>query len=142
MRQVTITEFMNQPFSTQKDLKLINIRGCNGAGKSTIPIMMTATDPNTFEITWKREGKTVVIATVCPKFNFLLFGHYHSKTGGLDTIRSTEEVKEICKLFWNVNMNILLEGILASTVRQTYIDLFQTCNNENPTKREIIIYNL
>lgn len=121
---------------------LINIRGCNGAGKSTIPISMLNSDENSFELTWMVKGKERVIATVFPKYNFLALGHYHSKCGGMDSMKTTDEIKLAVDVLWNLDYNILMEGIMASTVRQTYIDLFNNLNESKEEKREIIIYNI
>ena len=122
--------------------KLVNIRGCNGSGKSTIPILMLETDPYSFEVTWRIDRKERTIATVFPSYQYLALGHYHSKCGGMDSIKTTDEIKLAVKTFWNLNYNILMEGVLASTVRQTYIDLFKGLNESNDLKREIIMYNL
>ena len=103
--------------------------------------MLKENDSSTFEVVWNYSGKDRVIATVSPKFKFIMLGHYHSKTGGMDTIGSTQEIKDATEKFWNSNYHILMEGILASTVRQTYIDLFSELNYDGK-KREIIIYNL
>jgi hypothetical protein len=35
-----------------------------------------------------------------------------------------------------------MEGIMASTVRQTYIDMFNTANSVNELKRKVIIYSI
>ena len=122
--------------------KLVNIRGCNGSGKSTIPIKMLENDKYSFEVVWNVEGKERVLATVFPQYNFLALGHYHSKCGGMDSIRTTDEIRLSVDLLWNLNFNILMEGVLASTVRQTYIDLFSRLNSEKTIKRDITIYNI
>ena len=139
MRQIDLLDFLQLDLPAVDSPKLINIRGCNGAGKSTIPMRMNETDPNTFEVTWVVENKLRVIATVFPRYQFIALGHYHAKTGGLDTISSTQEIKDATELLWNTPWHLLLEGILASTVRQTYIDLF---SKERPTHREIVIFNI
>ena len=139
MRQIDLLEFVQMDLPTVEHPMLINIRGCNGAGKSTVPMRMQETDPNTFEVTWMSEGKCRVIATVFPQYQFIALGHYHAKTGGLDTLKSTQEVKDAVEILWDTKWNILLEGILASTVRQTYIDLF---SKKRTFQREIIIFNI
>lgn len=123
---------------------LVNIRGCNGAGKSTIPMMMRDADPDTFEIDWYINGRKKVLATVFPNYKFLALGSYKTgvNCGGLDTFKTTQHTIYALKLLWNLPYNILLEGIMASTVRQTYIDLFHEVNSENILKRDIIIYNI
>ncbi len=123
--------------------KLVNIRGCNGSGKSTIPIAMLESDNYAFELVWHPEGnKERVLATVFPSYNYAAIGHYHSKCGGMDSIKTTDDIKTAVKIMWNFDYNIIMEGIMASTVRQTYIDLFLSLNEENYLVRDIIIYNL
>lgn len=121
---------------------LVNIRGCNGSGKSTIPLSMLNTDEYSFEVIWRIQGKERVIATVFPSYEYIALGHYHSKCGGMDSMKTTDEIKTAVKVLWNLNYNILMEGIMASTVRQTYIDLFTHTNEVQDTKRNIVIYNL
>ena len=59
---------------------LVNIRGCNGSGKSTIPMSMKD-DPKAFTIKGTVEGKPVTLLTVFPKYNWLALGKYETKTG-------------------------------------------------------------
>ena len=122
--------------------KLVNIRGCNGSGKSTIPIMMMNTDPYTFEVVWEVDGKERVIATVFPSYKWAALGHYHSKCGGMDSMKTTDEIKAAVKALWAVDYNLIMEGIMASTVRQTYIDLFSELRSTQTVHRDIIIFNL
>ena len=141
MKQVPLNDFLKFPSPVLKNRKLVNIRGCNGAGKSTVPLSMIASDPLTFELTWEIDGKIKPIATVCPKFKFAFIGYYHSKTGGMDILSSTQIIKDATRKLWNTNYHILMEGIIASTVRQTYIDLFTDLSRELGN-REVIIYNI
>ena len=126
--------------------RLINIRGCNGAGKSTVPLRMLETDDEAYELVWNQDNKQRVLATVFPSYNTLALGHYHSKCGGMDSIKDTDTIKKSLRAVWNLDMDVLMEGVLASTVRQTYIDLFTDLNNDRYEdgliEREIIIYNI
>lgn len=122
--------------------KLVNIRGCNGSGKSTIPLSMKDSDEDTFEVVWQQDGKERVVATVFPNYEFIAIGKYTTKCGGMDALKTTDEIKMAVEVLWNMNYNILMEGIMASTVRQTYIDLFLQMNEEHELQREIIIYNI
>lgn len=135
-----LTDFHKNMDISQR--KLINIRGCNGSGKSTIPILMKETDPYVFEVVWRVDGKEKVVATVFPSYQYAALGHYHSKCGGMDTMMTTNEIKVAVDVLWDLNYNLIMEGIMASTVRQTYIDLFKSLNETHSLQREIIIYNL
>lgn len=127
---------------TEPNNMLINIRGCNGSGKSTIPMEFRDLDENSFEVLWTYEGRQKVVATVFPSFNFLALGKYSNKCGGLDGFKTTDEIRFAVEVLWNLNYNIIMEGIMASTVRQTYIDLFTRLQQEQDFKREIIVYNI
>ena len=85
LRQVELDKFLSVSFPCRLNKHLlVNIRGSNGSGTSTIPIMMMSTDPYAFEVVWYRNTKTRVICTVFPSYEFLAIGHYHSKCGGMD----------------------------------------------------------
>ena len=105
---------------------LVNIRGCNGAGKSTIPMSMMD-DPKMYvhEIVGS-DGKRISAITVFPSYGWVALGTYFNKTGGLDTLKNNAVTK--LTLFAALDgfpeYDVLMEGIMASTIRSTYIDLF------------------
>lgn len=106
---------------------LVNIRGCNGAGKSTIPMSMRD-DPEMYvhEIR-DSDGKRMSAITVFPTYGWVALGTYFNKTGGMDTLRDnwTTRMTLYAALDGFPEYNVLMEGIMASTIRSTYIDLFQ-----------------
>ena len=105
---------------------LVNIRGCNGAGKSTIPMSMM-NDPDMFvqELVGS-DGKGIGALTVFPSYGWVALGTYFNKTGGLDTLKNNEVTR--LTLYAALSLfpeyDVLMEGIMASTIRSTYIDLF------------------
>lgn len=109
------------------DRVLVNIRGCNGAGKSTIPMSMMD-DPEMYvhEIRGS-DGKRMSAITVFPTYGWVALGTYFNKTGGMDTLRDnwTTRMTLYAALDGFPEYNVLMEGIMASTIRSTYIDLFQ-----------------
>lgn len=102
---------------------LVNIRGTNGSGKSTIPISMLD-DPNVFLTSWVYSGKEKPFATVFPNYNCVALGTYMNKTGGLDTFSSNDMTVAALNLFWASPYNIIMEGVISSTIKSTYKDLF------------------
>lgn len=124
------------------DLNLINIRGCNGSGKSTIPMLMIDSDPLAFDILYNVGGKYKTLGVVLPSYKSVVIGHYRTKCGGMDTIKDTQGIKDAVKYLWKLNYHLIMEGIMASTVRQTYIDLFNGLNQEEKFTRNIVIYNI
>ena len=105
---------------------LVNIRGCNGAGKSTIPMSMMD-DPEMYvhEIMGS-DGKRISAITVFPTYGWVALGTYFNHTGGMDTLRNNETTRMTlyAALDGFPEYNVLMEGIMASTIRSTYIDLF------------------
>lgn len=106
---------------------LVNIRGCNGSGKSTIPMSMMD-DPEMYvhEIRGS-DGKRMSAITVFPTYGWVALGTYFNKTGGMDTLRDNwiTRMTLYAALDGFPEYNVLMEGIMASTIRSTYIDLFQ-----------------
>lgn len=121
---------------------LINIRGCNGAGKSTIPMSMMD-DPEMFIVSKNYQGKLREILTVFPTYGWVALGTYKTKTGGLDKFPNNELTQ---KVLWYAlkkfpEYDILMEGVIASTVRSTYVNLFHEVERKYP-ERTVMILNL
>jgi len=128
MERVDIMEAIESVTELPTGLKLVNVRGTNGSGKSTIPLQMLANDREAYMLTL--EGKDV--ATVFPSMGWLALGKYRNAAGGLDTVRTTDDMKKILGLCNKLPFNILMEGILASTVWSTYHDLFKYYEGVEP----------
>lgn len=124
---------------------LVNVRGCNGAGKSTIPMSMMD-DPKMYihEIVGS-DGKKISAITVFPSYGWVALGTYFNKTGGLDTLKNNAVTK--LTLFAALDgfpeYDVLMEGIMASTIRSTYIDLFHEVENYYGKKQlKVIVVSL
>lgn len=105
---------------------LVNIRGCNGSGKSTIPMSMM-NDPDMFiQDLLGSDGKKISSITVFPSYGWVALGTYFNKTGGLDTLKNNDvtRITLYAALDLFTEYDVLMEGIMASTIRSTYIDLF------------------
>lgn len=120
---------------------LVNIRGCNGAGKSTIPMSMMD-DPEMYvhEIRGS-DGKRISAITVFPSYGWVALGTYFNKTGGMDTLRNNETTRMTlyAALDGFPEYNVLMEGIMASTIRSTYIDLFHEVEEHYPDLKVLIV---
>lgn len=124
---------------------LVNVRGCNGAGKSTIPMSMMD-DPEMYvhEIMGS-DGKKISAITVFPSYGWVALGTYFNKTGGLDTLKNNAVTK--LTLFAALDgfpeYDVLMEGIMASTIRSTYIDLFHEVEDYYGKKQlKVIVVSL
>ena len=100
---------------------LVNIRGCNGAGKSTVAMSMM--DDEDLEVYDSGKGWKL---TIFPSYGWLALGSYHNKTGGMDGINTKVLKQEALEYAWKEypDYDIIMEGVLDSTIRSTYIDLF------------------
>lgn len=109
---------------------IVNIRGCNGSGKSTIPMSMMEVDPE-FEIVKlgvSKTGKPCAPAlTIFPKLGWIALGTYFNKTGGMDTYKTNADT--VLALMYALKnypeYDIVMEGVIASTIKSTYAELFR-----------------
>lgn len=122
---------------------LVNIRGCNGSGKSTIPLTMMQNDPDMFvETLYDSDGEKIVSFTVFPSYEWVALGTYFNKTGGLDTIRCIDHTKLALAAALSLypDYDILMEGILCSTTFSSYAQIFHEV--EQQYDRKVIIISL
>lgn len=110
---------------------IVNIRGCNGAGKSTVPMSMMELDPE-FEVIKlgvSKTGKPCAPAlTIFHKLGWVALGTYFNKTGGMDTYKTQEDTRQALKyaLKHYPDYDIVMEGVIASTIKSTYAKLFKS----------------
>lgn len=124
-----------------KNRLLVNIRGTNGSGKSTIPICMKD-DPDMYEVSKPYQGKLKKILTVFPTYGWVALGAYNRQVGGLDQFPNkafTEKVLHYA-LRRFPEYNVLMEGILAATTYSTYAQLFKEVQQKY--KVQPVIYYL
>lgn len=114
---------------------IVNIRGCNGSGKSTIPMQMMELDPE-FEIIKLGIGKSGKpcnpAITVFHKLKWVALGTYFNKTGGMDTYSNNMET-EMALDYALANYpeyDIVLEGVIASTIKSTYAKIFKNLEED------------
>lgn len=105
---------------------LVNIRGCNGAGKSTIPLSMMNDPEMCVETLLDSQGQKVVALTVFPTYGWVALGTYFTQAGGLDTVSCIAATKiglhaAICLY---PDYDVLMEGILCSTTFSSYAAMF------------------
>lgn len=123
-----------------KQRVLVNIRGCNGSGKSTIPMSMLDDPGLKTEHIWDKDGNRLADVTVFPTYGWVAIGKYSNKCGGLDTIRSIDLVKRALQysLVRYPSYDIIMEGILCSTTYSSYADMFH-CAEERYQVQTIVI---
>lgn len=120
---------------------VVNIRGCNGAGKSTIPIQMA--QDGSILLSWFSNRKERAFATYFPKYNTVALGTYLNKTGGLDTYPNNETTRKALELLWLSPFDIIMEGVIASTIKSTYAELFHRfLDRRDIPRRELAIVSI
>lgn len=118
--------------------RLVNLRGTNGSGKSSVPFSFINADKRAFELTYEINGRNKVLATVCPTFGWLFIGPYRTKCGGLDAFKGNDQTADTLRMVWNLPFNILMEGVISSTVYSTYSELFKKMNADNSRHLTIV----
>ena len=120
---------------------LVNIRGCNGSGKSTVPLQMMV-DPDKYELSVYDDGKSPKL-TIFPNYKWIALGTYNNKTGGMDTFKNNQctfdALDKAIELSKELSFDILMEGVISSTIYSTYSNLFQAKSNENPWLHILIL---
>lgn len=108
---------------------IINLRGTNGSGKSTVAKgLMKGLEPNNVGLV---EYKTPagrpahVMGTRVPDLDLIVVGKYTTACGGCDTIKTQDLCKEAVKAASKLASNVFFEGILASTLFSGYLALSQ-----------------
>lgn len=120
---------------------LVNIRGCNGAGKSTIPMAMMDDSEMFVQELLGSDGKKISALTIFPTYGWVALGTYFNKTGGLDTLKNNEITRMTLYAALDLfpEYDVLMEGIMASTIRSTYIDLFHEIEDYYRNVKVLII---
>lgn len=118
---------------TDKPMYAINLKGCNGSGKSTVPIRMIDQDKGYVYLTTKVDDKKPV-ATILPTFGVVLFGLYLEGTncGGCDALPDTKKVQELLKDLWPKGLHIIFEGVIVGDIYSTFKDLMLAFNEVWP----------
>lgn len=103
-------------------------------------------DTSNYELGLGANGKSPYI-TVYPKLGWVALGTYHGKTGGMDTFKNNEATRLAFDYTWKnyPDYDIVMEGIIASTVKSTYAELFhdyESIMGTDYVERKIIILSL
>lgn len=107
--------------------RVINIRGCNGSGKSTAVVRLMK------RLGVKKKlrdsaGKVWAYKLRSEPPTYVL-GRYETACGGCDTIKTLDLV---CARVWHLQQfgNVVFEGVIISTVGQRWVDLAHDCQSK------------
>lgn len=72
------------------------------------------------------DNKRIGAITVFPSYGWVALGTYFNKTGGMDTLKNNWCTRQtlLAALDGFPEYNVMMEGIMASTIFSTYVSLF------------------
>lgn len=140
-KKLWLTKGLTGVEEVEKKRLLVNIRGTNGSGKSTIPISMKD-DPDMYKVIRPYKNKPKKILTVFPNYGWVALGAYDRPTGGCDPFPNKNFIRKVLiyALKKYPEYNILMEGILIATTYSTYAELFKEV--QKTYKIQPVIYYL
>ncbi len=109
-------------------VKVVQIKGSNGSGKTTIVKQMLALSDQVDYVQWANATmrKPRVRATVMHDLGWAAVGEYHldAPMGGCDLLKSNAEIKgAILDLLDDYpTYNIVFEGMMISTIKSTFYE--------------------
>jgi len=126
------------PRSTAAVRTCIHLKGCNGSGKSTIPMQLLRLSKNR-EYFAARPNTTKPCGVYCPELNLAIVGIYPEGTncGGCDAVGDTQSVKTILAALWRRDCHIMFEGVIVGDIKSTFYELMKAFNAVN--RRELSI---
>lgn len=118
--------------------RIYYVKGTNGSGKSTIPTQICLNEPAQELLLFKNK---TVRAMICHSYRIAFVGRYDktSNCGGADTVSDFEEMETIVHLLCEHlpgDYDIFFEGILPSTIFETWITRLQSFNKET-----VVVYH-
>ena len=98
-------------------------------------------DPEMYVVKRPYNGKDRNVLTVFPTYGWVVLGSYFNKCGGLDGFVDTAM---IIKVAWYAvkkypDYNIIMEGVIPSTVFSTYAKLFQEIQEKYPQRQVVVV---
>lgn len=119
---VEVRRISSIPFAQNlPPMSCINLKGCNGSGKSTIPMWFIRDNPYVYLTLSPADKKPV--ATLLPLINLVILGTYVTACGGCDSLSDTQVVKELLKQLWKRKCHIMYEGVIVGDIKSTFYDL-------------------
>jgi adenylate kinase len=104
-------------------IKIVQIKGSNGSGKTTIVKQMIKFSSDVGEL----DMDDKIYATTIEDYGWVAIGRYpdESKMGGCDTMKTIEDIK---RAIWRAHVErpdywIVFEGMMISTIKSTFYNL-------------------
>ena len=105
-------------------MKIVQIKGANGSGKTTIIKQLLSYSANTKVL--KISKTQTVFGTAMDDIGWIVLGKYpeDSKMGGCDNFKTIDEVKRGIRLAMQARPDswVVFEGMMISTIKSTFYD--------------------
>lgn len=114
-------------------MKIIQIKGANGSGKTTIAKQLIACGEHVL-VRLTKQGKPY--ATILPDLGWIVIGHYDpaSKMGGCDNMPNIASIKfaiRNCLALYPNYYGIVFEGMMISTIKSTFYEYLLGLEKKN-----------
>lgn len=123
--------------------KIVQIKGANASGKTTICKQLIALEPEPILITDTKLQKGKPWATILPNLKWAIAGHYpvEAKGGGADLIHTVDELKYIlAKLITEYpDYNIVFEGVMVSTTMTMYTFMLDWAEDKQACLQPLVV---
>lgn len=117
---------------------IINLRGTNGSGKSTVAFALMGKRPQEVELAeyqtpagkWKQ-----VPGYLVKELDLIIVGPYRTACGGCDGIKTQDLICEAVENAFAEANNVLFEGVIVSTLFSRYHALARKLGSKSPQGR-------
>lgn len=114
-------------------MKIVQIKGANGSGKTTIAKQLIACSERVL-VRLNKQGKPY--ATILPDLGWIVIGHYNpsSKMGGCDNMPDIASIKfaiRHCLALYPNYYAMLFEGMMISTIKSTFYEYLLGLEKKN-----------
>lgn len=109
-------------------MTIVNLRGTNGSGKSTVARKLFSSGAGAKEIDlapyYTPKGqKRYVIGYEVPENDLIVVGSYRTECGGCDAIKTQDLVCEAVRHASGLAAHVFFEGVIVSTLFSRYMNL-------------------
>jgi predicted kinase len=96
---------------------IVNLRGCNGSGKSTVAYGLLG------ENSTKIDELTTTVGGYMTPTGIIVMGRYETQCGGMDTVKTQIESRDVVQAVDKSGSNGFFEGVLISTIFAPWYNL-------------------
>ena len=115
-------------------MTIVNLRGTNGSGKSTVARALLSWGPHTgidlAPYTTPKGAPRVVKGYHVLEHDLIVVGPYTTDCGGCDAIKTQALVKQSIKIAASQARHVFFEGVIVSTLFSGYLELAQQLRTE------------